>query len=96
MEKVKLQKKGNMLLIGELPQLIVNLENQENYIKMDDRIIPYRREVLFSEDLLRGKRPKVWETAVNYYYNQACKVAEGMAIAEAYRGKANTTVREKR
>lgn len=40
------------------------------------------------------KRKQVFDTAVTYYYNQACRVVEGMRVAEEYRAKANRTVRE--
>lgn len=92
--KIEVRRDGNLLFIGGLPQLIVNLENQENYIKLQDRLIPYYREVTLSKDLLAGKRKNVFETALDYYYKQACDVAEGILAAEAYRSKANLTVRE--
>lgn len=91
---VRIRRQGNIITIGEMPQLIVDLQNQNNYIKVQDKKIPYRRKVEFSDDLLAGKRENVMNTAVNYYYRQACEVAEGMKAAEAYRKKANTTMRE--
>lgn len=94
MRKIKVERNGNILAIGDDPQLIVDLKEQKNYIKAQDRTIPYYREVAFSEDLLSGKRKEVFETAVNFYYRQACNVAEGMKAAEQYRLKANTSVRE--
>ena len=45
--------------------------------------------------MLEGKQQSVFQTAVRYYYQQACQVAEEMKIAEQYRMKANRTVREK-
>ncbi len=92
--KIEIRREGCLLFIGDSPQLIVNLENQENYIKLRDRMLPYYREVAFSNDLLAGKRENVFETALDYYYQQACDVAEGIMAAEAYRSKANLTVRE--
>lgn len=92
--KLRVERKENILTIGVEPQLIVDLKKQKNYIKMQDRMIPYYREVAFSDDLLSGKRKPVFETAVNYYYRQACSVAEGMKAAEQYRSKMNTSVRE--
>lgn len=92
--KTALRQEGKILFIGEYPQLVVNLETQENYIKIQDRMLPYYREVALSEDLLAGKRENVFATALEYYYKQACRTAEGILAAEAYRSKANITVRE--
>ena len=47
---------GDILMIGEDPQLIVNLKNQENYIKVQQKKIPYRRVISLSSDLLAEKR----------------------------------------
>lgn len=47
-----------------------------------------------SGDLPAGKRQNVLETAVGYYYEQACSIAEGLQIAKAYRQHANTAMRE--
>ncbi len=87
-------RQGDTMIIGEVPQLVVNLKNQDNYIKVKDRKIPYRKEVLLSEDLLAGKRANVFATAVKHYYRQACEVADGVQAAEAYRLKMNTNIRE--
>ncbi len=92
--KTAVRREGKILFIGDSPQLIVNLETQENYIKIQDRMLPYYREVAFSEDLLAGKRKNVFATALEYYYGQACRTAEGLLAAEAYRRKANVIVRE--
>lgn len=73
---------------------MVDLKSQQNYIKIQERKIPYQREVALSEDLLSGKRKAVFDTAISHYYRQACQVAEGIEIAEAYRMEANTTSRE--
>lgn len=94
--KTEMKRNGTLLFIGESPQLIVNLENQENYIKIQDRMLPYYREVTLSQDLLAGKRKNVLETALNHYYEQACRIAEGILTAEAYQSKANVTVRDYR
>lgn len=85
--KVKMKREGNRLFIGEDPQLIVELETQENYIKTGDRLIEYHRKVGLSPDLLAGKRANVLETALEAYYLQACRVAEGIRVAEEYRKK---------
>lgn len=65
----------------------VNLISQENYILVDGQKQPYLRKVAFSRDLLEGKRENVLESAVNYYYTQACEIAQGMKIAAEYRRK---------
>lgn len=93
-EKIEMKRDGTILFIGDSPQLIVNLESQENYIKIEGQMLPYDREVTLSRDLLAGNRRHVLETALAYYYEQACRTAEGIRIAEAYRSKANVTVRE--
>lgn len=94
MKEIEMTINGREMLIGNSPQLIVNLDTQENYIKVQERKIPYHRQVQFSPDLLSGKRKNVFRSAVKYYYQQACEVAEGIRIAEAYRKRANTTIRE--
>lgn len=92
--KILVKLDGDKMYIGEIPRLVVDLKNQQNYIETKDRKIAYHREVLFSKDLLEGKREQVFQTALNRYYRQACEVAAGMEIAEMYREKANTTIRE--
>ena len=92
--KIEMKRDGNKIIIGDSLQLIVDLENQENYIRINDKMIPYRKKVELSGDLLSGKRQDVLETAVGYYYEQACSIAEGLQIAKAYRQYANTAVRE--
>ena len=84
MKNVEVQLKGDLLIIGKDPRLVVNLKSQENYIETGGRKIPYQKKI-----------QNVFQTAVRYYYQQACQVAEGMRIAEQYRLKANRTVREK-
>lgn len=94
MQGLQIERHGDQLMIGENPKLIVNLVTQENFIKMGHQMLPYRKRIELSEDLLAGKRENVFTTAVSYYYRQACKVAEGMIAARKYRTTANTTVRE--
>lgn len=94
MKEVEVTINGREMLIGKSPQLIVDLDTQENYIKVQERKIPYRKKIQFSQDLLSGKRKNVFQSAVNHYYKQACEVAEGIRIAETYRKKANTTIME--
>lgn len=84
--------KGNRLYIGDSPQLIVDLKSQKNFIRCKNENIPYKKKIRLSPDLLMGKRPEVFNTAVKYYYQQACEVAEGIQIARAYGRKANRTI----
>ena len=93
-KQVKVMMDGDIMTIGDFPRLIVDLKHQNNYIEIQGRRIPYKREVIFSKDLLSGKRKNVYETAVKYYYDQACQVAEGIQIAESYRPIVNITRRE--
>ena len=85
MNKINVKRDGNILTIGDTPQLVVDLENQRNYIVYADRKVPYQQEIVFSEDILAGKRENVFQTAVNYYYEQACAFMQGILIAEEYR-----------
>ena len=73
--KIRMRREGSKLFIGESPQLIVDLETQENYIRTGDRLIEYHRKVGLSPDLLAGKRANVLETALKAYYMQACETA---------------------
>ncbi|RGH39921.1 MULTISPECIES: hypothetical protein [Clostridia] len=94
MQEAQVTRDGNILTIGKDIQLIVNLDNQQNYVKYDSRKVPYQREIVFGKDLLEGKRQNVFRTAINYYYEQACRFVEGLQIAENYQKTINTTVRE--
>ena len=84
----------NTLVIGEQPQLIVDLKEQKNFIYVNDKKIPYKKEVALSEDLLEGKRKDVYESAVKHYYREACRVAEGYLFVEKHLQQMNTTIRE--
>ena len=88
------KRSGNTLFIGEQPQLIVDLKEQKNFICVNDKKIPYKKEVAFSEDLLEGKRKAVYESAVKHYYSEACRVAEGYLFAEKHLPQMNTSIRE--
>ena len=88
------KRSGNTLVIGEQPQLIVDLKEQMNFIYVNDKIIPYKKEVALSEDLLEGKRKDVYESAVKHYYREACRVAEGYMFVEKHLQQMNTTIRE--
>lgn len=63
-------------------------------ILMGKTRIPYRKEIRFSPDLLRGERKNVMRTALEFYYGQASDIAEGYELAAAYRKKANLQIRE--
>lgn len=95
MDSIQVKREGNVLRIGESPQLVIHLDTQENYIQTDLKQIPYHKKVVFSEDLLNGKRKEVMETAIQYYYEHACEVVRDSQIAEAYRARANLTEIEK-
>lgn len=94
MEKVKAQVQDDKLIIGESPELIVDLKDGSSYIQVHNQKIPYMKKIRFSEDLLSGKRKNVFDTAVSYYYDQACKVVEGYRIAALYRETANVYRKE--
>jgi len=83
---------GNKLYIGESPVLVVDLKTQKNYIHYENEDIPFKKEVRFSPDLLHGKRSNVLNTALNYYYQTACEIAEETRIARQYGKRANRTV----
>ena len=88
------KRSGNTLVIGEQPQLIVDLKEQKNFIYVNDKKIPYKKEVALSEDLLEGKRKDVYESAVKHYYREACRVAEGYLFVEKHLQQMNTNIRE--
>ena len=44
MKNVEVQLKGDLLIIGKDPRLVVNLKSQENYIETGSRKIPYRNK----------------------------------------------------
>ena len=92
--KITFKLEGTKLYIGDMPQLIVDLETQENYIRSGERLISYKKRIELSPDLLAGKRRNVMDTALRYYYTRACRTLEAIQYAEEYREKANTTVRE--
>lgn len=94
MEKVKAQVQDDKLIIGESPKFIVDLKDGSSYIQVHNQKIPYMKKIRLSEDLLSGKRNNVFETAVSYYYDQACKVTEGYRTAALYREIANVNRKE--
>lgn len=91
---ITVKKNGDILVIGKTPQLVVDLKTQNNYIQMGSKRIPYRKQVLLSGDLLRGRRKNVFRTAIQYHYEAACNIAQGSVKAEQYREKANVTTRQ--
>lgn len=94
MENLKFRKRDHLLIVGDSPQLVIDLNRGEHYILMGKIRIPYRKEIRFSPDLLRGERENVMRTALEFYYGQACDIAEGYELAAAYRKKANLQIRE--
>ena len=95
-EQPKMKIQGEKIYIGESPQLVVNMKTQENFIYYKDEIFPYKKEVRLSSDLLHGKRAKVLRTALNYYYQDAVEIAEGLIVAREYGKRANRTVAVKK
>lgn len=91
---VGVKKEEEKLIIGVTPKLIINLKTQQNLIQTPEMTIAYPQKVVFSEDLLSGKRPCIFQTAINYHYQQACQMYEGVKIAKAYQPFANTTIKE--
>ena len=83
---------GEKLYIGNSPKLMIDLKTQRNFIRYEDEDIPYKKEIRISSDLLQRKHPEVFETAVKYYYQQACEIVEGIQIAREYGKRANRTV----
>lgn len=84
-KEIKVEKNENGFVVGESPKLVINLKTEEHFIVMGERKIPYRNQIAFSEDLLRGKRQAVLETAIRYHYEKACEIAQNMVKAEEYR-----------
>lgn len=89
------ERNGDVLVIGDSPQLVVNLRTQEHYILAGMKKFPYKKSVRFSEDLLKGERREVFRTAVRYHYENACGIVQGMIKAEEFRERANFVLREK-
>lgn len=87
--KILVRREGAKVYIGEMPQLVVDLQTQENYIIYSEGKIPYHREIGLSEDLLAGKRANVLDTAIKHYYHQACLVVKGKQFADAYLQKSD-------
>lgn len=82
---ILVRQEKDVVYIGDMPQLVVDLKTQNNYIVCEDKKIPYYREICLSRDLLEGKRKDVFDTAIRYYYEQACQVLANMSVAEEYR-----------
>ena len=80
------------LYIGESPQLVVDMKNQNNYIHYENEDFPYKKEVRLSPELLQGKRERVLQTALRYYYEDAIEIAEALQIAREYGKRANRTI----
>lgn len=73
--------------VGSSPKLVIDLKNQHHMINYQERKIPYHVNIRLSPDLLRGQRSNVFQSAMMYYYGQACQFAEDQEIAQAYRKK---------
>ncbi len=87
MNKVNIRISGDKLVVGEMPRLVIDLSGGENYIETGHQRIPYHKQIRVSRDLLQGKRANVLQTAMKYYYTQACDVEKGYKQLEEYRGK---------
>lgn len=85
--KILVKCEGTKVYIGEMPQLVVDLQTQENYIEYIGGKMPYYREIGLSRDLLEGKRGNVLDTAIEHYYHQACSVLRAKSYADAFRAK---------
>ena len=57
-KKIPMKIEDRKLYIGDMPQLIVDLETQENYIRTEERLISYKKRIELSPDLLAGKTGK--------------------------------------
>ena len=88
---VNMRVQGKKIYIGEAPVLVVDMQTQENYVHYEKEDIPFKKEVKLSPDLLQGKRPNVLNTALNYYYQTACEIAEETRFAREYGKRANRT-----
>lgn len=82
---ILVRQEKEFVYIGDMPQLVVDLKTQNNYIVYKDKKIAYHREICLSRDLLEGKRKNVFDTAIRYYYEQACQVLANKCVAEEYR-----------
>ena len=86
-----LEVKTDLLNMREAPVLVVDMQTQENYVHYEQEDIPFKKEVKLSPDLLQGKRQKVLNTALNYYYQTVCEIAEETRFAREYGKRANRT-----
>lgn len=66
-----------LLIIDDMPQLVVDLKNQDNYIIIQDMAIPFHTRIGLSADLLAGKRENVLHTAVNFFVPRPAKWQKG-------------------
>ena len=51
-KKIPMKIEEGKLYIGDMPQLIVDLDTQENYIRTEERLISYKKRIELSPDLL--------------------------------------------
>ena len=45
-KKIPMKIEEGKLYIGDMPQLIVDLDTQENYIRTEERLISYKKRIL--------------------------------------------------
>ena len=91
-ELLELYKTGELEL-EQRKKVEKDIERQEaisDYL-YEQEDIPFKKEVKLSPDLLQGKRQKVLNTALNYYYQTACEIAEETRFAMEYGKRANRT-----
>ena len=91
-ELLELYKTGELEL-EQRKKVEKDIERQEaisDYL-YEQEDIPFKKEVKLSPDLLQGKRQKVLNTALNYYYQTACEIAEETRFAREYGKRANRT-----
>lgn len=78
---------GNTILVGNAPRLVIDLAGGAHYIEDSGERIPYKREIQISPDLLRGERGNVLQTAMEFYYSQACDVVSSYKKLADYKKK---------
>lgn len=66
-----------LLIIDDMPQLVVDLKNQDNYIIIQDMAIPFHTRIGLSADLLAGKWENVLHTTVNFFVPRPAKGQKG-------------------
>lgn len=85
MEHISFKISGHKIDVGSSPRLIIDLESQDHILENHGETTAYRAQIHLSPDLLRGERSQVLQSAINYYYWQACQFTEDQTAAQAYR-----------